>query len=45
MKALLMVLLSFGLLYILVFSIALAISIVIIRQKLRKYQEEGRFGY
>jgi hypothetical protein len=45
MIALLFVLLSFGLVYVLFLSLVLGVSILIVRQKLRKYQEAGRFGY
>ena len=45
MQVLLIVLLSLVLLYLLGLATALLVSALIIRQKLRKYQENGRFGY
>jgi hypothetical protein len=45
MQILLMILLSLVLLYLLGLATVLLLSVFLIRQKLRQYQENGRFGY
>jgi hypothetical protein len=45
MHVLLMILLSLVLLYLLGLATAFLLSLFLIRQKLREYQENGRFGY
>lgn len=45
MHILVMILLSLILLYLLGLATALLLSVFLIRQKLRQYQENGRFGY
>jgi len=41
----LVVLFWLALLYVVSLATVLAISMLVLRQKLRKYQESGRFGY
>jgi hypothetical protein len=45
MQTLLLVLLWLALLYVATLATVLIVSMWILRQKLRKYQESGRFGY
>jgi hypothetical protein len=45
MQVALIVLLSLVLLYLLGLATAFLVSALVIRKKLRKYQENGRFGY
>jgi hypothetical protein len=45
MHTLLIILLSLALTYLAGLAAILAVSALVIRQKLRKYQENGRFGY
>ena len=45
MQTLLAILLWLALLYISTLATVLVVSMWILRQKLRKYQENGRFGY
>lgn len=45
MQWLLGILLALVLCYLLGVAMVVAVSIVILRQKLRKYHESGRFGY
>ena len=45
MHLFLLILLSLVALYLLGLATALLLSVFLIRQKLRQYQENGRFGY
>ncbi len=45
MQTLLAVLLWLALLYISTLAAVMIVSMWVLRQKLRKYQENGRFGY
>jgi len=45
MQALLIILLSLVLTYLVGLFTILLVSALVIRQKFRKYQENGRFGY
>jgi len=45
MYAILVILLSLALLYLLGMAVTLIVGILVIRQRLRKYSDEGRFGY
>lgn len=45
MNILLVIILSLALLYMLGMALAFLLSMIVIRRKLRKYQENGRFGY
>jgi hypothetical protein len=45
MQTLLIVLLSLVLLYVTTVGAVLAVSFFVLKQKLRKYQDNGRFGY
>jgi uncharacterized membrane protein len=45
MHTLLIILLSLALTYLAGLGTILLVSALVIRQKLRKYQENGRFGY
>jgi hypothetical protein len=45
MHLFLVILLSLTLFYLLGIATVLTVSILILRQKLRRYQESGRFGY
>jgi hypothetical protein len=44
-QTLLAILLWLALLYISTLAVVMIVSMWILRQKLRKYQENGRFGY
>jgi hypothetical protein len=44
-QTLLLVLLWLALLYVGTLATVLVVSMLVLRQKLRKYQESGRFGY
>ncbi|MFL6236476.1 MAG: hypothetical protein ACJ76N_25320 [Thermoanaerobaculia bacterium] len=45
MQIVLVVLLWLALLYVISLTAVLVISMLVLRQKIRKYQESGRFGY
>jgi hypothetical protein len=45
MQALLVLLLCLAILYVVSLAAVLVVSMLVVRQKLRKYQESGRFGY
>ena len=45
MQTLLIIALWFALLYVATLVTVMVVSMWILRQKLRKYQENGRFGY
>jgi hypothetical protein len=45
MYIILIILLSLALLYLLGLAATLIVGLLVIRQRLRKYSEEGRFGY
>ena len=45
MQIVLVVLLWLALLYVASLAAVLVVSMLVLRQKLRKYQESGRFGY
>lgn len=45
MQIVLVVLFWLVLLYIVSLATVLVVSMLVVRQKLRKYQESGRFGY
>ena len=45
MYVILIILLSLALIYLLGVAVTLIVGILVIRQRLRKYSEGGRFGY
>jgi hypothetical protein len=45
MQTLILILLWLAILYVVSLAAVLVVSMLVVRQKLRKYQESSRFGY